>query len=155
VRDPLLTQLEEVYRSEFRRFLRVATAIIGDEERALDAVQEGFARAVRHRGRFRGEGSFAGWLWHTVVNAARKERARRPDPVLAAVPDEVPESPAPVRAAVAALPERQRLVLFLRYYADLDYRAIAEALEISPGTVGATLNAAHATLRRQLQEVSR
>ena len=51
------------------------------------------------------------------------------------------------------LPERQRLVLFLRYFADLPYEAIADALEISPGTVAATLNAAHRSLRRRLQEV--
>jgi DNA-directed RNA polymerase specialized sigma24 family protein len=44
-------------------------------------------------------------------------------------------------------------VLFLRYYADLDYRRIAEVLEIRPGTVGATLNQAHAALRRLLEEV--
>ena len=58
-----------------------------------------------------------------------------------------------VRSRVAALPERQRLVLFLRYYADLDYQRIAEALEISAGTVGATLNQAHAALRGELREV--
>src|SRR5206468_6238374 len=40
--------------------------------------------------------------------------------------------------------ERQRLVLFLRYYADLDYAAIADTLGIGPGTVGASLNHAHA-----------
>jgi RNA polymerase sigma factor (sigma-70 family) len=51
------------------------------------------------------------------------------------------------------LPERQRLVLFLRYYADLDYAAIADALEIKSGTVAATLHTAHAALRRQLLEV--
>jgi len=53
------------------------------------------------------------------------------------------------------LPERQRLVVFLRYYADLDYSAIAEALEISPGTVAATLNSARASLRSVLEEVPR
>jgi RNA polymerase sigma factor (sigma-70 family) len=52
---------------------------------------------------------------------------------------------------VAALPERQRLVLFLRYYADLDYAAIAAILEIKEGTVGATLHAAHASLRQALE----
>jgi RNA polymerase sigma factor (sigma-70 family) len=57
----------------------------------------------------------------------------------------------PVRAAVAALPERQRLALFLRYYADLDYAAIAAILEIKEGTVGATLHAAHAALRAALE----
>jgi RNA polymerase sigma factor (sigma-70 family) len=58
-----------------------------------------------------------------------------------------------VRALLARLPERQRLVLFLRYYADLDYDAIATALGISSGTVGATLHAAHAALRPHIQEV--
>ena len=40
---------------------------------------------------------------------------------------------------IATLPERQRLVVFLRYYADLDYRTIADALEIEVGSVSATL----------------
>lgn len=52
--------------------------------------------------------------------------------------------------------ERQREVLFLHYYADLNYAAIASALGISEGTVGATLHAARTTLREALtQEVSR
>jgi RNA polymerase sigma-70 factor, ECF subfamily len=60
-----------------------------------------------------------------------------------------------VAAAIALLPERQRLVLFLRYYADLDYAAIADTLDITAGTVAATLNAARTALRRTLQEVQR
>lgn len=40
-----------------------------------------------------------------------------------------------VRAAVASLPERQRTILFLRHYADLDYDQIAAALGIARGTV--------------------
>ncbi len=57
-----------------------------------------------------------------------------------------------VRAAIAALPERQRLALFLRYYADLDYAAIAAALGVRRGTVSATLNHAHESLRAALGE---
>ena len=52
-----------------------------------------------------------------------------------------------VRAALAAQPERRRLALFLRYYADLDYAGIAEAPGITCGTVSATLHAAHANLQ--------
>ena len=62
---------------------------------------------------------------------------------------------AAVRAALAALPERQRLALFLRYYADLDYAGIAEALGVSRGTVSATLHAAHSNMQTQLTEVDR
>jgi RNA polymerase sigma factor (sigma-70 family) len=60
-----------------------------------------------------------------------------------------------VRAWVAALPERQRLAVYLRYYADLDYRAIADALGIEVGTVSASLSSAHQALRRSLEEVER
>jgi RNA polymerase sigma-70 factor, ECF subfamily len=60
-----------------------------------------------------------------------------------------------VRAWVAALPERQREAVFLRYYADLDYRTVANVLRIEVGTVSATLSAAHQTLRSRLEEVER
>ena len=66
-----------------------------------------------------------------------------------------PKESTALTEVVAGLPERQRLVLFLRHYADLDYRSIATALDVTPGTVGASLNAAHASLRRLLQEVPR
>ena len=56
---------------------------------------------------------------------------------------------------LAALPERQRLVVFLRYFADLEYREIASALEIEVGTVGATLSAAHAALTHGAREGTR
>ena len=55
-----------------------------------------------------------------------------------------------VRLAVALLPERQRLAIFLRYYADLGYRDIADVLAVSSGTVGATLNQARTSLRAAL-----
>jgi len=45
-------------------------------------------------------------------------------------------------------------VLFLAYYAELDYATIAETLGISTGTVGATLNQARTALRRQIEEVA-
>ena len=50
-----------------------------------------------------------------------------------------------LRSWVAALPERQRTALFLRYYADLDYRAIADLLGVEMGTVSATLSSARHT----------
>ena len=64
-----------------------------------------------------------------------------------------PEHDVELRVALARLPERQRTAVFLRYYADLEYAAIGEVLGIQTGTVSATLNAAHAALRSQLEEV--
>ena len=93
------------------------------------------------------------WLWRAVVNAAVSSRRRKDtfDPfevVPALASDDRPAADEEIRAWIAALPERQRLVVFLRYYADLDYRAIATALGIETGTVSATLNAAHVALSR-------
>jgi RNA polymerase sigma-70 factor (ECF subfamily) len=150
-----MDELEALYRSRFDVFARVAASVTGDSERARDAVQEAFATAVRKRGSFRGEGPLEAWLWRIVLNTARSD-ARRSSP---AAPYEEqssanghPEQDAELRAALILLPERQRTAVFLRYYADLDYAAIAEALGITTGTVSATLNAAHATLRSRLEE---
>ena len=151
-----LEAIEQVYRARLPEFRRVAAAIGGDRDLARDAVQEAFALAVRKREGFSGRGSLEAWLWRIVVNASRSQR-RRGDPPAVGPRQAANGAGDPgsdrVRAAVAALPERQRLVLFLHYYADLDYETIAEALEISSGTVGATLTSARAAVRRLREEV--
>jgi len=143
-------QLEALYRARLPEFRRVAAAIAGDRELGCDAVQEAFAKAVRNVRSFRGTGSLEAWVWRIVVNAARDARRRRP--VLAEPSDHGTNGHTPV-LPLELLTERQREIVFLHYYADLDYAAIAEALAISPGTVGATLTAARQTLRGALQEV--
>ncbi len=52
-----------------------------------------------------------------------------------------------MRVALDSLPPRARSILVLRYYADLDDRAIAQSLGISESTVRATASRALATLR--------
>ncbi len=158
-RSKLGRELETLYRRRYERFFRVAIAVVGDEQTAHDVVQDGFARALRSADGYAG-GSVEGWVWRIVVNAALAARSARLP--VAEVGDDLP-APAGnghldelgVRAWIAALPERQRLALFLRYYADLDYRRIADALGVEVGTVSATLSAAHSTLRRSLKEVER
>jgi RNA polymerase sigma factor (sigma-70 family) len=148
-------EIEAVYRERFRVFLFAVTAFLGDGEAALDVVQDGFARALHSRDNYRREGSLEAWLWRIVLNVARdRNRSRRP---LGALPQveatqDAPEPDGDLTAALLALPERQRLAVFLRYYADLSYEQIAEALGIRPGTVAASLNAAHAALRQDLVE---
>ena len=148
-----LHDLEVLYRSRFDVFARVAASVTGDPERAHDAVQDAFATAVRKRRSFRGDGPLEAWVWRIVLNAARSDARRRVTAMEYEAPSTngCPEEDAELRAALALLPERQRTAVFLRYYADLDYAAIATALGISTGTVAATLNAAHAALRTRLE----
>ncbi len=154
--DATLDAIEGVYGSRGAAFLRVATAITGDAAAAHDSIQEGFALAIRHRGRYRGDGRLEAWIWRLVVNAARSQRRRRtpvPTAEIDALPASSPSELGELRALVTKLPERQRLAVFLRYYADLDYAAIGTALGIRTGTVSATLAAGIRSLRRMAEEV--
>jgi len=155
-----LEAIEELYKTRFSDFVRTAAAITNSIEDGSDAVHDAFVSAVRESGSYRGDGTVEAWLWRIVVRSAlAHRRAQRKREGHAELPDAVwtdqySDELGLVKARIAALPERQRLVLFLRYYADLDYRAIAGALGIRSGTVGAELHAAHRSLRRYLEEVA-
>lgn len=160
-RPVTLGELEAVYRRDGAAFERVAIAIVGDEQLGCDAVHDAFVLALRSRAGFRREAPVAAWLWRIVINEANKRRAREArllvtDPAAldaGSVNLNGGGDRAHIRALIATLPERQRLVLFLRHYADLDYAAIARALDIAPGTVAATLSVARERLHAQLEEV--
>jgi RNA polymerase sigma-70 factor (ECF subfamily) len=150
--------IEAIYRDRFPVFVLSITAVLNDGQEALDVVQEGFSRALRRTRTFRGEGTLEGWIWRIVLNvAADRGRALVKGRVPAdqgsghADPDTPDEA---IRSQLRALPERQRLAVFLRYYADLSYDQIAEVLGVRSGTVAATLNAAHTSLRNDLEEVA-
>jgi RNA polymerase sigma factor (sigma-70 family) len=154
-----LQAIEAVYRERGGDFFRFALARTSDPELTRDAVQEGFARAIRARHSFRGSGPLDAWIGRCVLNAAidashaaREQGVHDPLDDRAAPTLETPGQD--VRAAVRQLPLRQRDSLFLRYYLDYDYATIAEILGMEVGTVSATLHAARENLMHALQEVT-
>jgi RNA polymerase sigma factor (sigma-70 family) len=157
-------ELEQLYRSRFERFLRVATAITHDSDHGRDAVQAAFASAVRGRRAFRGSGGgLEAWLWTIVLREARRLAGEERHLSLDQVGEEAQVATNgsggsdwdAIRRYISALPQRQREAIFLRYFADLDYRTIARVLDVEPGTVSATLSAAHQTLRKRLEAKTR
>jgi RNA polymerase sigma factor (sigma-70 family) len=156
-----LEAIEALYRTRAADFFRFALAKSGDPERARDAVQDGFAHAIRSLATFRGTGPLEAWVARCVINAAydlNRAVSQTPaehDDVAADSVIESDAGAAVVREAVQRLPARQRDALYLRYYLDLDYRAIADVLDVEVGTVSATLHAARNSLRDALQEVPR
>lgn len=158
--DTRLAAIEQAYRGRYGDFLRTAVAIADSREAGRDAVHDAFVAAIRNRRSYRGDAPIEAWLWPIVVRSALKRRSeRRERPAGDDVPDAIwtdrrSGGEADLRAAIAALPERRRLALFLRYYADLDYRAIAAVMGVKLGTVGAELHAAHRSLRGLVEEVS-
>jgi len=148
------SEIERLYRERYVRFRNGVAPIAGDYDAARDAVQEGFARALRATSQYSGRGSLEGWVWRIVLRAALEQRRLGEEVSLDAV-DPVfvePERDLALAEAVQALPPRRRLVVFLHYFADLPYEAIAEALEIEAGTVAATLAQARHALAATLVE---
>jgi RNA polymerase sigma-70 factor, ECF subfamily len=153
------TEIALLYERRFHAFVGGAYAVVGEAEAARDVVQEAFARALRDRRRFRGEGPLEAWLWRIVVNVARDVARRSRFAGLSA--DELvevaalgtePADSSDLREELRGLPERQRLAVFLHYYADLPYDDVAQLLTVAPGTVAASLNAARRTLRHRIEE---
>ena len=130
---------------------------MGSSDAARDVVQEAFAQALRDRHAYRGDGSLAGWVWQIAFRTAL--RARRNggreltlDELVEAAPVPRAERDPELAEAVRRLAPRRRLVVYLRYFADLPYAEIASLLDISEGTVAATLSQAHAELLEQLRD---
>lgn len=142
---------------------RIALRMLGNEDRANDAVQDTLLaiRASAHR--FRPgedvEGTAIAWVARVTVNTCHAHRRRRvsagmPAEELAApaVESADEESLAAVRAAIGELPASLRHAIELRYFANLDGSHLAEALGVNQGAarmrIHRGLDALHATLVR-------
>src|ERR1700693_1829379 len=151
--DERARAIEELYRERYGGFRNALATVTGSHETARDAVQEGFARALASRRQFRGDGSLAAWVWRITLRAALEARGEREvsvDEVLA--PRLVaPERNPSLSAALATLPPRRRLIVFLRYFADFSYADIAAACDVREATVAATLAQARQALAETLE----
>ena len=92
-------------------------------------------------------------MWQITLRAALEARGVPEvsidevlDPQLVA-----PERDPSLTAALATLPPRRRLIVFLRYFADFSYADIAAACDVSEGTVAATLAQARQALAETLE----
>ena len=139
-----------------------ATAAPEDVE---DTAQDVFIQAWRALSRFRGDARFSTWLYRIATNTAIRQWHRRKKQRQVIV-EESPEAVAPtrlaediqrraegraLRAAVDALPEKQRTVLLLHYFEEYACEEIALMLDCSVGTVWSRLHYGCRKLRDQLR----
>ena len=147
------------------RLLRFARSMLGNAEEAEDAVQETFLRLYERAARWQPEARIGTWL-HRVCynNCIDRLRRRRPeaDPaILAGMADERPlaeagmvaaEAAARVRAAIGALPQRQRSALLLFHYQELTQREAATIMAVSEDAFESLLARARRQLKRALAD---
>jgi RNA polymerase sigma factor (sigma-70 family) len=148
----------EFYRSSKDECLFTVLVSVGDQDTAQELVAEAFARAWASWRTVSKHPAPVAWVVRTALNA-NISRWRRQVSVsdlgtvadLYAVEGATGDSVDPrIMAALMRLPARQRQVVALRLFLDLDIGHTAEALGIAPGTVQAHLGRAIATLRGDL-----
>jgi RNA polymerase sigma factor (sigma-70 family) len=151
----------EFYRESRDECLFAVLVSVGDRDTAQDLVAEAFARAWASWRTVSRHPAPAAWVVRTALNAGisrwRRRRREVPVPDLALVADqpasgEVSGSSVDPRimAALLRLPARQRQVVALRLFLDLDTAGTAQVLGIAPGTVMAHMGRAMAALRGDL-----
>ena len=150
----------EFYRRSKDECLFTVLLSVGDKDTAQDLVAEAFARAWASWRTVSRHPAPAAWVVRTALNANiswwRRRRREVPIPDPAVIADLVyadnPGGPVDPRlmTALLRLPARQRQVVALRLFLDLDIGRTAETLGIAPGTVQAHLGRAIAALRADL-----
>jgi RNA polymerase sigma-70 factor (ECF subfamily) len=151
--DERARALEELYRSRYPRFLNTLATITGSWESAHDAVQEAFARAYARRKSWREESSLETWVWRIALRTALGFRGDFQEARLNGSFDPAlvePERDPALADALLKLSPKRRLVVFLRYFADLPYAEIARICGTTEGTVAATLAQAHEALNETM-----
>jgi RNA polymerase sigma-70 factor, ECF subfamily len=161
-----MADIDRLFHEYHAPLVRYLTRRLGDRDWAEEVAQETFLRALRQDKIL----SERAWLFAVATNLVRDEarknaRRRRHLAVLAEQErDVVSEQPVTAaeqaqeaglaRAAVEALAERDRLALLMREEG-LDYHEIAEALDLSVGSVGTTLARARRRLAETYEEMQR
>jgi RNA polymerase sigma factor (sigma-70 family) len=147
-----------LFNAQFAQMVRLAALLGADDPE--DVAQEAFARLEQRLDRLPAETNLKAYVRTTVVNLTRSRlrhlriaRRFRPDHALvesAEVQAVLSDDRRRVVQALAALTDRQRQVLVLRYWLDLPERDIAQTMGVRPGTVKSTTSAALAALGRAL-----
>jgi RNA polymerase sigma-70 factor, ECF subfamily len=161
-----LVDLVEKYQGQV---YSLALGIMRNPADAADMTQETFVRLLRSLGSYRGEtATFRTWLHRLAVNVCLdglRRRGRQPltlshDTDLVSADEweqptwraEWRESAAEVRAALAALPSRQRVALTLHYFQESSYEQIADATGVPLNTVKSHILRGKARLARMLRQ---
>ncbi len=157
--EPRVTRaadFDEFYRRERAALYRALALTVRDPDVATEAVDEAMVRAYQNWWRIGGYDNPAGWVYRVALNwsisrARRRRRELWPEPP----PPEPDCADSVLAAAVAALPDKQRAVVVLRFHMDWSLDQIAAALRIPTGTVKSRLHRSLATLRSELEDARR
>jgi RNA polymerase sigma factor (sigma-70 family) len=139
------------------KLYRMAYAYLGNEQDALEAVQETTCRAFVNFGKLKDTNHFGTWIMRILMNYCVDEQKRRkrnlPLPEEPRGADSLDDGNLVLRQALRQLEPKQRQVVFLKYFGGLTTREIADTLGYPEGTVKTRLYRGLAFLKTLLKEV--
>lgn len=149
-----LRDFDAWYRAEWPRLVAAVGLASRDRELAREIAAEAFARALERWASVSVMASPEAWTYVVAINLLRRrykrsttERRAAARAAAAEPTSTAPDESVELWTLVAALPERERMTVALRYGSGMTEPEIASVLGIAPGTVSATLNHARAKLR--------
>jgi RNA polymerase sigma-70 factor (sigma-E family) len=148
-------EFTEFFHASWQPCLRAVVAVVGSQQLAEDQVAEAFARAWASWRKVSRHPAPRAWVVRTALNT-RASWWRRRNRELPLAGHDLPAAPAgdgvdvALLTALWRLPARQREVIALRIFLDLDTGTIAQQLGIEGGTVRMHLSRGVAALRREL-----
>jgi RNA polymerase sigma-70 factor, ECF subfamily len=162
--------LEILVSRHQRKAIHVAVLIVGDEQVAEDVTQDTFLKIFKYISRFEESRPFEPYLMQSIVHAARdaaqknskwqsldieggKETIQRLVEYAETVESQVEQKQleGEIIEALFKLSPRQRAVIVQKYYLGLSEKEMSVEMDIAPGTIKWTLNAARTRLRDQLR----
>ena len=140
------------------RLYRTAYLYLGNEDDALEAVDEAVYQALRGLKQLRQPDLFETWITRILINACHNELRRRKRFHLGgddALPDTAEPDAyehLPLKEAIRRLPEELRSVVILRFFSGCTQAETAAALRIPQGTAATRQKRALALLKLELGE---
>ena len=150
------TEFAEFFRASWEPCLRAVVAVVGSPQSAEDQVAEAFAKAWVSWRKVRRHPAPRAWVVRTALNTGaswwRRRRRELPlaDHDVTALADLGDGLDTTLLTALWRLPPRQREVIALRIFLDLDTDTIARQLGIEAGTVRMHLSRGVTALRHEL-----
>jgi RNA polymerase sigma-70 factor, ECF subfamily len=171
---------QQLVQRHQRRAFAIAIGLVRDENDAREVVQEAFLRVYRSLDKFQGGSSFFTWLYRIVTNLAidlmrkpaRREAELFDNPTVSEDADAFPfvskidgtdpmdvvrrrQIASRIQAALDELPSYHRAVILMREVEGMSYQEMAEAMQVSKGTIMSRLFHARQKLQRALADCYR